>query len=261
MNCIIFVIGYCFLNEATNLFSKIVLLPIWLLQMAIILFLGVPDDPGGVLGFLVDVSAKQSAIPEAGPIIVHCSAGIGRTGTFIVIDMIIQRINQFGIHCEFDIQKTIYGIRLQRSGMVQTEAQYQFIYTAVSQYIETLKSRLVAGAKSLRDYTNIRYANQEALPHFPSSLSSLHHTAQHQLASRDFALNRTSSSHSLAAPTTASTSSVSLPATAASSVDHDGTYQNIGESVRPSGTDARHGSPQKFPSFPPSIPPRVSRAQ
>ena len=216
------------------------------------------------MGFLVDVSAKQSVIPEAGPIIVHCSAGIGRTGTFIVIDMIIQRINQFGIHCEFDIQKTIYGIRLQRSGMVQTEAQYQFIYTAVSQYIETLKSRLVAGAKSLRDYTNIRYANKEALPHFPASLSSLHHAAHHQLASRDFSLNRTSSSHSLApfTPAPASTSSVSLPVTVVSSAEHDGTYQNLGESVRQStGSDAHHGSPQKFPSFPPSIPPRVNRAQ
>ena len=66
---------------------------------------GVPSDPGGVLGFLVDVSAKQASIPDAGPIVVHCSAGIGRTGTFIVIDMIIQRINHEGLDCEFDILK------------------------------------------------------------------------------------------------------------------------------------------------------------
>ena len=50
--------------------------------------------------------------------------------------------------------------------MVQTEAQYQFIYMAISQYIDTFKTRMLAGAKSLRDYTNIRYAAQEPSPAF-----------------------------------------------------------------------------------------------
>jgi len=59
---------------------------------------GVPSDPGCVLNFLHDVNSKQQSVPNTGPIIVHCSAGIGRTGTFIVIDMIIGQIERRGIY-------------------------------------------------------------------------------------------------------------------------------------------------------------------
>lgn len=91
-----------------------------------------------------DVSMKQSDKEKeeggCGPIVVHCSAGIGRTGTFIVIDILISLINYQGSHSslpsptdacgchicagwddEIDIQKTIQLVRAQRSGMVQTE--------------------------------------------------------------------------------------------------------------------------------------------
>lgn len=57
---------------------------------------GVPSDPGCVLNFLHDVNVRHDAMDNTGPIIVHCSAGIGRTGTFIVIDMIINQIKKYG---------------------------------------------------------------------------------------------------------------------------------------------------------------------
>lgn len=122
---------------------------------------GVPSDPGSVLNFLHMVNMQQEAINGAGPIVVHCSAGIGRTGTFIVIDILLNQIKTHGFDCDIDIQKTILMVRSQRSGMVQTEAQYKFVYMAIHRYIETEKKRLAAGQQSQsvgREYTNIKYA-------------------------------------------------------------------------------------------------------
>ncbi|XP_068101977.1 tyrosine-protein phosphatase non-receptor type 11 isoform X1 [Hyperolius riggenbachi] len=127
---------------------------------------GVPTDPGGVLDFLEEVHHKQDNIPDPdpGPVVVHCSAGIGRTGTFIVIDILIDVIREKGVDCDIDVPKTIQMVRSQRSGMVQTEAQYRFIYMAVQHYIETLQRRIEEEQKSKRkghEYTNIKYSLSE----------------------------------------------------------------------------------------------------
>ncbi|VEN59878.1 unnamed protein product [Callosobruchus maculatus] len=128
---------------------------------------GVPSDPGVVLNFLHEVNKRQETIQQEAPlqppgaILVHCSAGIGRTGTFIVIDMILDQLKRHGLNCEIDIQRTIQMVRSQRSGMVQTEAQYKFVYLAVQHHIETITERMKAEQKSLqmgREYTNIRYS-------------------------------------------------------------------------------------------------------
>uniref|UniRef100_A0A8C3JZT3 protein-tyrosine-phosphatase n=1 Tax=Calidris pygmaea TaxID=425635 RepID=A0A8C3JZT3_9CHAR len=125
---------------------------------------GVPNEPGGVLSFLDQVNRAQRSIPGTGPIIVHCSAGIGRTGTIIVIDILVDIIHRQGLDCDIDIPKTIQMVRRQRSGMVQTEAQYKFVYMAVQQYIEAEQKRLEEEQRNKRkerDYLNIGYSPME----------------------------------------------------------------------------------------------------
>ncbi|XP_041130143.1 tyrosine-protein phosphatase non-receptor type 11-like isoform X3 [Polyodon spathula] len=139
---------------------------------------GVPNEPGGVLSFLDQVNQAQKSIPDTGPIVVHCSAGIGRTGTIIVIDILIDIIGRQGLDCDIDVPKTIQMVRRQRSGMVQTEAQYKFIYMAVQQYIDTVQKRLEEEQRNKtkeREYSNIRYPpteNTKLWPHTPTSRTS-----------------------------------------------------------------------------------------
>lgn len=91
---------------------------------------GVPDHPAPFLQFLRRV--KNVNPPDAGPLIVHCSAGVGRTGCFIVIDAMIERL-------KFEKTVDIYGhvtcLRAQRNYMVQTEDQYIFIHDAVLEHV------------------------------------------------------------------------------------------------------------------------------
>uniref|UniRef100_A0A665VD74 protein-tyrosine-phosphatase n=1 Tax=Echeneis naucrates TaxID=173247 RepID=A0A665VD74_ECHNA len=90
---------------------------------------GVPFSPIGMLKFLKKVKAVNP--PFSGPIVVHCSAGVGRTGTFIVIDAMIdmmyaeQKVDVFGF---------VSKIREQRSQLIQTDMQYSFIYQALLEY-------------------------------------------------------------------------------------------------------------------------------
>jgi hypothetical protein len=102
---------------------------------------GVPENVKNTLSFVEHVNKlyrQENCSTSA--ITVHCSAGIGRTGAVIVIDMLIDKIRHYGIQCDIDVQKTVLHVRSQRSGLVQTEKQYQFLYTALKEYIDFLKN-------------------------------------------------------------------------------------------------------------------------
>uniref|UniRef100_A0A8C7I598 Receptor-type tyrosine-protein phosphatase n=1 Tax=Oncorhynchus kisutch TaxID=8019 RepID=A0A8C7I598_ONCKI len=90
---------------------------------------GVPFTPIGMLKFLKKV--KTCNPQYAGPIVVHCSAGVGRTGTFIVIDAMLDMMNT---ERKVDVFGFVTRIRAQRCQMVQTDMQYVFIFQAMLEH-------------------------------------------------------------------------------------------------------------------------------
>ncbi|XP_045736784.1 tyrosine-protein phosphatase non-receptor type 13 isoform X5 [Mirounga angustirostris] len=92
-----------------------------------------PSQPDDLLTFI----SYMRHIHRSGPIITHCSAGIGRSGTLICIDVVLGLISQ---DLEFDISDLVRCMRLQRHGMVQTEDQYIFCYKVILYVLTRLQA-------------------------------------------------------------------------------------------------------------------------
>jgi len=95
-----------------------------------------------MLDFLDRVRQQQSKMvmtlgdtwaghPRGPPIVVHCSAGIGRTGTFCTLDICISRLEDVGT---VDVRGTVERIRSQRAYSIQMPDQYVFCHLALIEY-------------------------------------------------------------------------------------------------------------------------------
>nr|XP_046178530.1 receptor-type tyrosine-protein phosphatase S-like isoform X1 [Oncorhynchus gorbuscha]XP_046178531.1 receptor-type tyrosine-protein phosphatase S-like isoform X1 [Oncorhynchus gorbuscha]XP_046178532.1 receptor-type tyrosine-protein phosphatase S-like isoform X1 [Oncorhynchus gorbuscha] len=93
---------------------------------------GVPKSGEGFIDFIGQVHKTKEQFGQDGPISVHCSAGVGRTGVFITLSIVLERMRYEGA---VDIFQTVKMLRTQRPAMVQTEDEYQFSYQATLEYL------------------------------------------------------------------------------------------------------------------------------
>ncbi|XP_066552446.1 receptor-type tyrosine-protein phosphatase S isoform X7 [Amia ocellicauda] len=93
---------------------------------------GVPKSGEGFIDFIGQVHKTKEQFGQDGPISVHCSAGVGRTGVFITLSIVLERMRYEGV---VDIFQTVKMLRTQRPAMVQTEDEYQFCYQAGLEYL------------------------------------------------------------------------------------------------------------------------------
>jgi protein-tyrosine phosphatase len=85
-----------------------------------------PEHPVGILRFIKRFNEVYAT--DKGPIWVHCSAGVGRTGTLVAFDSMLQQLNEEGC---VSIVNTICDLRHQRNYLVQSLKQYIFIYRSL----------------------------------------------------------------------------------------------------------------------------------
>uniref|UniRef100_A0A8D0CED3 Receptor-type tyrosine-protein phosphatase eta n=1 Tax=Salvator merianae TaxID=96440 RepID=A0A8D0CED3_SALMN len=99
---------------------------------------GVPETTDLLISFRHLVKEYMKQNPPTSPALVHCSAGVGRTGTFIAIDRLIQQIE---MENTVDVYGVVYDLRMHRSLMVQTEDQYVFLNQCVLDIIKSQKEK------------------------------------------------------------------------------------------------------------------------
>jgi receptor-type tyrosine-protein phosphatase N len=100
--------------------------------------LGVPQTSKSLLDFRRKVNKSYRG--RSCPILIHCSDGAGRSGTYCLIDMVLNRINKGAK--EIDIAATLEHIRDQRMEMVKTKEQFQFVLATVAEEVHAVLKAL-----------------------------------------------------------------------------------------------------------------------
>ncbi|XP_044211802.1 receptor-type tyrosine-protein phosphatase beta-like isoform X1 [Thunnus albacares] len=118
---------------------------------------GVPETTQSLIQFVRTVRDYVNRTPGSGPTVVHCSAGVGRTGTFIVLDRVLQ---QMDTKDSLDIYGSVFDLRLHRSHMVQTECQYAYLHQCVRDVLRARKLRSEQENLLYPIYENVNYTGQ-----------------------------------------------------------------------------------------------------
>lgn len=114
---------------------------------------GEPDSPTSILRLLTAIRKSGGLDRMDQPTIVHCSAGIGRSGTFCLIDSILSMVESQGSTEGIDIDNTLVEMRDYRMGLIQTALQLRFAYTSIIYGIKILEknNKLHPHISSIKD--------------------------------------------------------------------------------------------------------------
>ncbi|NXS56836.1 PTPRV phosphatase, partial [Brachypteracias leptosomus] len=93
---------------------------------------GIPESTTSIMTFRELVREHIQSTKDAGPTLVHCSAGVGRSGTFIALDRLLQQMKQEKV---VDIFGVVYTLRMNRYLMIQTLSQYIFLHSCILEKI------------------------------------------------------------------------------------------------------------------------------
>ncbi|XP_046976774.1 tyrosine-protein phosphatase non-receptor type 61F-like isoform X1 [Vanessa cardui] len=125
---------------------------------------GVPSSPVAFLEFLKKVRSSGALDPEVGPPVVHCSAGIGRSGTFCLVDSCLVIIEKEGME-SVNIQQILLEMRKDRMGLIQTPDQLRFSYQAIIEGFKRFNPNFKEDPKMEESiYSTVAEENEEEAP-------------------------------------------------------------------------------------------------
>ncbi|XP_059055362.1 tyrosine-protein phosphatase non-receptor type 61F-like isoform X2 [Achroia grisella] len=125
---------------------------------------GVPTSPLAFLEFLNKVRSSGALSEDVGPAVVHCSAGIGRSGTFCLVDSCLVIIEKEGLD-SVNIQQILLEMRKDRMGLIQTPDQLRFSYQAIIEGAKRLDPNWKEEQKMEESiYSSVAEENEEEAP-------------------------------------------------------------------------------------------------
>lgn len=130
---------------------------------------GVPYSPDPLLAFRKMLRQWMDQTTDGGPPIVHCSAGVGRTGTLIALDVLLRQLECEGLVGPFSFVKKM---RESRPLMVQTEAQYVFLHQCILKSLQKPAPALVPEEAMYENVASLVYENASAIMAHESEFSA-----------------------------------------------------------------------------------------